>query len=33
MKLTRAAAVLVRQLYLYRGSPSRVIPLFELQRT
>jgi ABC-2 type transport system permease protein len=28
MQLRRAAAVLVRQLYLYRGSPSRVIPLF-----
>jgi ABC-2 type transport system permease protein len=28
MKPTRAAAVVVRQLYLYRSSPSRVIPLF-----
>jgi ABC-2 type transport system permease protein len=28
MKPSRAAAVVVRQLYLYRSSPSRVIPLF-----
>src|SRR5919202_5717931 len=28
MKLSRAAAVVVRQLYLYRSSPSRVLPLF-----
>ncbi|AHG89303.1 ABC-2 type transporter [Gemmatirosa kalamazoonensis] len=28
MRLSRAAAIVLRQLYLYRGSPSRVIPLF-----
>ncbi len=28
MRLRRAAAIVLRQLYLMRGSPSRVIPLF-----
>ena len=28
MKLHRAAAIVLRQLYLMRGSPARVLPLF-----
>lgn len=28
MSLTRTAAILLRQFYLYRGSPVRVLPLF-----
>ena len=28
MRPTRAAAVVLRQLYLYRGSVARVLPLF-----
>jgi ABC-2 type transport system permease protein len=28
MKLTRTAAILLRQFYLLRGSPARVLPLF-----
>ena len=28
MRFSRLAAVVVRQLYLYRGSPSRALPLF-----
>ena len=28
MNLTRVAAIVLRQLYLYRGSPQRVFPMF-----
>ena len=28
MRLSRASAIVLRQLYLYRGSFSRVVPLF-----
>ncbi len=28
MSTQRAAAIVLRQLYLYRGSPARILPLF-----
>ncbi len=28
MNFNRIAAIMLRQFYLYRGSPARVVPLF-----